>query len=54
MGQAVSFSARLIPKVDDAGASNSLFDDLIDRQLGSKNSGIYEFFRNGDEYYIYG
>ena len=54
MAQAVSFSAILIPKVDDAGALNRFRDDLIDRKLGSKNSNIYEFFGNGDEYYIYG
>ena len=54
MVQAVSFSARLIPKIDDAGALNRYLDDLINRQKGSKNSNVYEFFGNGDEYYIYG
>lgn len=54
MVQTVSFSARLIPKIDDAGSLNRFLDDLINRQLNSKNSNVYEFFGNGDEYYIYG
>ena len=54
MVKAVSFSARLIPKIDDAGALNRFLDDLINRQSISTNSNIYEFFGNGDEYYIYG
>ena len=53
MNQTVSFSARLLPKIDDSGTINAFVDKLIALQERDNRASIYEIHRAPNEYFIY-